>query len=1059
MNHSLKENLITTKDASELSGYTSDYLARLVRSGEIQGKRIGHSWVISSASLETFMTKQKGRKLDRARELASSRVREYNKHNQFVQRTTRALTEKISVPKFRLEEVSLRSHSLALGVALVVVALGAVGANAAALPQVAQRASALATEISSGFVDTFGDVPTRIAVRMEEARTAVRADATRNALASRRAGYVASPVLASIDLETLRTVLVKEYRAPRATSDIAFSSSRTDAPILTVTDVYASVASAYEFFANPSNIGTTLTDAYFAIGTDAYAAVDASFSAYRTLIDASGTPMLAAAATTRDAFAHTPRLVAQVNLALGEAVIKATHAAIRTDVIAAHGLAAAAPESARIAVTLMGSTGDTLARAAEQVPARVATAYLNATAVPAVLAPRLAQAVFNAEYAVADRFVSATNAVSGRYLALVEGTGDIAYESSTNARSIVQSASRTIAFAPAALEDVTLGTLGKSAAALDSVTHLSSFAAVLPALSASEKTALAVYEAIHSAFDSANRTLVAFFTTTPETVLPTGVPKARVIAVATSTRAVPSGTQPVTTLSYPTYTTVVRGVSEDFVNQSLASLRTNVLATVAGMIQPVSSQVVQNITTIQQLNRIDSLHDLVVQNGDFRNSIFDNGIRVNARDGYFDNLTAGTTTLATTTVNGTLTISSLTLTGSLSSPGSITGSYFVSTSTNATSTFAGSINIDNAGFVYATSTRNVGIGVLSPAALLAVQNSTSTQPIFVASNAAGAEVYRITDAGFVGIGTTSPTYNLAVEGSSTLGNQAIAGYFTATTTTATSTFAGSFTVGTDKLVVNSTTGNIGIGTTSPSNAKLDIRESASGAYGIKLTNRNATRTWGIATDVGAVNDNKFGIFDVTSGGARLTIDTSGYVGIGSTSPAQKLVVSGNILTDNANNNLSAYNIINRPTNATYDAANWYQTAGVSKWIAGLLAASSGGTANADDYSIAYYNGSWNNAVTINSSGRVGIGTTSPSGTLAVAGDFFLTGSTTITGADSGIVFTGSGNHDITAAGGTLRIGTNTIIGNIEALNDTVDIGTAVTRFDKIYANEVNASTI
>ncbi len=1112
MNHSLKENLITTKDASELSGYTSDYLARLVRSGEIQGKRIGHSWVISSASLETFMTKQKGRKLDRARELASSRVREYNRHNQFVQRTTRALTEKISVPKFRLEEISIRSHSLALGVALVVVALGAVGANAAALPQVAQRASALATEISSGFVDTFGDVPTRIAVRMEEARIAVRADATRNALASRRAGYVASPVLASIDLETLRTVLVKEYRAPRATSDIAFSSSRTDAPILTVTDVYASVAGAYEFFANPSNIGTTLTDAYFAIGTDAYAAVDASFSAYRTLIDASGTPMLAAAATTRDALAHMPRLVAQVNLALGEAVIKATHAAIRTDVIAAHGLAAAAPESARIAVTLMGSTGDTLARAAEQVPARVATAYLNATAVPAVLAPRLAQAVFNAEYSIADRFVSVTNVASERYLALVEGTGDIAYESSTNARSIVQSASRTIAFAPAALEDVTLGTLGKSAAALDSVTHLSSFAAVLPALSASEKTALAVYEAIHSAFDSANRTLVAFFTTTPETVLPTGVPKARVIAVATSTRAVSSGTQPVTTLSYPTYTTVVRGVSEDFVNQSLASLRTNVLATVAGMIQPVSSQVVQNITTIQQLNRIDSLHDLVVQNGDFRNSIFDNGIRVNARDGYFDNLTAGTTTLATTTVNGTLTISSLTLTGSLSSPGSITGSYFVSTSTNATSTFAGSINIDNAGFVYATSTRNVGIGVLSPAALIAVQNSTSTQPIFVASNAAGAEVYRLTNDGFVGIGTTSPTYNLAVEGSSTLGNQAIAGYFTATTTTATSTFAGSFTVGTDKLVVNSTTGNIGIGTTSPyqrlsvagnviadtfiatsttatstfaggfavetdglvydyssnnvgigtaspANAKLDIRESASGAYGIKLTNRNATRTWGIATDVGAVNDNKFGIFDVTSGGARLTIDTSGYVGIGSTSPAQKLVVSGNILTDNANNNLSAYNIINRPTNATYDAANWYQTAGVSKWIAGLLAASSGGTANADDYSIAYYNGSWNNAVTINSSGRVGIGTTSPSGTLAVAGDFFLTGSTTITGADSGIVFTGSGNHDITAAGGTLRIGTNTIIGNIEALNDTVDIGTAITRFDKIYANEVNASTI
>jgi trimeric autotransporter adhesin len=66
---------------------------------------------------------------------------------------------------------------------------------------------------------------------------------------------------------------------------------------------------------------------------------------------------------------------------------------------------------------------------------------------------------------------------------------------------------------------------------------------------------------------------------------------------------------------------------------------------------------------------------------------------------------------------------------------------------------------------------------------------------------------------------------------------------------------------------------------------------------------------------------------------------------------------------------------------------------------------------------------------------------------------------TVTTAGAGIVFSGSGNHDITASSGTLRIGSNTIIGNIEALDSTVDIGTASIRFDKIYANEVNASTI
>ncbi len=65
----------------------------------------------------------------------------------------------------------------------------------------------------------------------------------------------------------------------------------------------------------------------------------------------------------------------------------------------------------------------------------------------------------------------------------------------------------------------------------------------------------------------------------------------------------------------------------------------------------------------------------------------------------------------------------------------------------------------------------------------------------------------------------------------------------------------------------------------------------------------------------------------------------------------------------------------------------------------------------------------------------------------------------ITGNGAGLTFYGTGNHDITASAGTLRLGANTIIGNIVALDNTVDIGDAGTRFDKIYANEVNASTL
>ncbi len=76
-----------------------------------------------------------------------------------------------------------------------------------------------------------------------------------------------------------------------------------------------------------------------------------------------------------------------------------------------------------------------------------------------------------------------------------------------------------------------------------------------------------------------------------------------------------------------------------------------------------------------------------------------------------------------------------------------------------------------------------------------------------------------------------------------------------------------------------------------------------------------------------------------------------------------------------------------------------------------------------------------------------LGTNATSSTLA------------ITGNGSGLVFYGTGNHDISAQSGTLRIGSNTIIGNIEALDSTIDIGTPGVRFDKIYADEINATNI
>lgn len=98
----------------------------------------------------------------------------------------------------------------------------------------------------------------------------------------------------------------------------------------------------------------------------------------------------------------------------------------------------------------------------------------------------------------------------------------------------------------------------------------------------------------------------------------------------------------------------------------------------------------------------------------------------------------------------------------------------------------------------------------------------------------------------------------------------------------------------NQMVLKST-GNLGIGTTDPNNSKLFLQESAQGAYGIKINNRNSTQTWGIAVDMYAVDDKIFGIIDGNSGLPRLSINASGYVGIGTTNPAQMLSVAGTVL--------------------------------------------------------------------------------------------------------------------------------------------------------------------
>lgn len=104
---------------------------------------------------------------------------------------------------------------------------------------------------------------------------------------------------------------------------------------------------------------------------------------------------------------------------------------------------------------------------------------------------------------------------------------------------------------------------------------------------------------------------------------------------------------------------------------------------------------------------------------------------------------------------------------------------------------------------------------------------------------------------------------------------------------------------TPTMVLKPSQGNVGIGTTDPG-SKLEIAGALGGTVGvggstIKLTNTDTGNYASVTAGItGVTND---GMQFSTDGTARMVISTSGYIGIGTTSPSQKLEVNGRALVN------------------------------------------------------------------------------------------------------------------------------------------------------------------
>ncbi len=393
MNQISEKNLISTRQASKLSGYNSDYLSRMCREGKIEGTQIGRTWLLSQESLEDFVRKQSERRQEMRSSLSESREKEYYERNtseitplpNLVVQTTNS--EKKQIVQFKWTDFQKSGITLVATLLLLVVGLS--------LSQV-KAFTRIGSTVLTGTFQTHNGLHDIAATALSSAHESSAKEFAANISTERKAftifGFTASNSdelsVAKSFVTPLLPLALEETTSTKAISNLSpepLSSSKAfvamSASVMSLpSDMIAAVVPVAEFaITNPTIasrdvLGTGLL-AYAESGVYVYTAIQGGLNSYLDAIQSTGNDALALGTMVSNIGSESPYFLAGNEIAIAETYSRDVH-----DMLNGYdnGIYAWVNESPRVALAISSGTykvGNTLATIVGNAPATIVNGY------------------------------------------------------------------------------------------------------------------------------------------------------------------------------------------------------------------------------------------------------------------------------------------------------------------------------------------------------------------------------------------------------------------------------------------------------------------------------------------------------------------------------------------------------------------------------------------------------------------------------------------------------------------------------------------------------------